>query len=247
MDWKFLLTSFDGRINRAKFWAGIGVLFAVGIVAEFIDMVLSLHLGHSSMGLVTSFAALAAIYFWLALYTKRWHDRDKSGWWTLIVLVPVIGSLWALIELGILEGTRGSNQYADPFDRSQPRGFFGLSGRVSRAAYFLAGLLLAVGQAFPLYRFMLAPEESAGAQMWAVVFGVVFFASLWCNVALAVKRLHDFGKPGILAVSLFVPVISIAAFLFLCFFPGDSGENKYGDRTNAPPGGRDRDRPGAFS
>ena len=26
MDWKWLLTSFDGRINRAKFWAGVGVL-----------------------------------------------------------------------------------------------------------------------------------------------------------------------------------------------------------------------------
>ena len=25
MDWKYLLTSFDGRINRAKFWAAIGV------------------------------------------------------------------------------------------------------------------------------------------------------------------------------------------------------------------------------
>ena len=26
MDWKYLFTSFDGRINRAKFWAGVGVL-----------------------------------------------------------------------------------------------------------------------------------------------------------------------------------------------------------------------------
>jgi uncharacterized membrane protein YhaH (DUF805 family) len=115
--------------------------------------------------------------------------------------------------------------------------FFGLSGRVSRAAYFLGGLLLAIAQALPLYRFMLAAEESAGAQMWAVVFGAVFFASLWCNVALAVKRLHDFGKPGILAVSLFIPVISILAFLVLCLFPGDPAGNRYGHRTNAPPAG----------
>jgi uncharacterized membrane protein YhaH (DUF805 family) len=120
-------------------------------------------------------------------------------------------------------------------DRSQLSWlFFGLSGRVSRAVYFLAGLLLAIAQAFPLYRFMLAPEQSAAAQMWATVFGVVFLASLWCNVALAVKRLHDFGKPGILAVSLFIPVISIVAFLVFCFFPGDRARNQYGDRTNAP-------------
>jgi uncharacterized membrane protein YhaH (DUF805 family) len=111
--------------------------------------------------------------------------------------------------------------------------FFSFSGRVSRAAYFLAGLLLALAQAFPLYRLMLVPEESAAAQMWSSIFGVVFFASLWSNVALAVKRLHDFGKPGIWAVSLFLPVASIIAFLVLCLFPGDPGPNRYGARTNA--------------
>ena len=116
--------------------------------------------------------------------------------------------------------------------------FFSLSGRVGRAAYFLAGLLLAIAQAFPLYRFFLVPEGSPEAQMWATAFSVVFLASLWCNIALAVKRLHDFGKPGILAASLFIPVISIVAFLVLCFFPGDPAGNQYGDRADVPPPGR---------
>ena len=40
MDWKYLLTSFDGRINRAKFWAGIGVFIVLGIVGFIIDFVL---------------------------------------------------------------------------------------------------------------------------------------------------------------------------------------------------------------
>ncbi len=112
--------------------------------------------------------------------------------------------------------------------------FFSISGRVNRAAYFLAGMLLAIAQAFPLYRFMLVPEDSSEAQMWASLFAVLFIASLWCNVALAVKRLHDFSKPGILALSLFVPIVSIAAFLLLCLFPGDRGPNAYGARSNAP-------------
>lgn len=116
--------------------------------------------------------------------------------------------------------------------------FFSLSGRVGRAAYFLAGLLLAIAQAFPLYRYMLVPEDSPQAQMWSMIFGIVFLASLWCNVALAVKRLHDFGKPGILAASLFIPVISIVAFLVLCFFPGDPAPNQYGDRADTQPSGR---------
>jgi len=111
--------------------------------------------------------------------------------------------------------------------------FFGFQGRVSRAAYFLSGLLLAVAQAFPLYRFTLLPEDTPQAQFWALIFGIAIIASLWSNVALGVKRLHDIGRPGILAVALFIPVVSIAAFIALCVFPGDPGPNKYGSRTNA--------------
>lgn len=116
--------------------------------------------------------------------------------------------------------------------------FFKTSGRVSRVAYFLAALLLAIIPAFFLYRFMLLtdgeiPPPGSG-QMWALGFWVTFLASIWSNVALGVKRLHDFGKPGILAVSLFIPVVSILAFIVLCVVPGDPGPNKYGQRTNAP-------------
>ena len=64
---------------------------------------------------VSSIVGLITIYFALAVYAKRWHDRDKSGWWTLIVLVPFIGAIWLLVECGILEGTRGPNRFGpDP-------------------------------------------------------------------------------------------------------------------------------------
>jgi uncharacterized membrane protein YhaH (DUF805 family) len=112
--------------------------------------------------------------------------------------------------------------------------FFGFSGRVGRALYFLAGMLLAVLQAFFLYRFTLVPEGSPAGQAWALAFWLVFLVSLWSNVALGVKRLHDIDRPGILAAALFIPVISIVAFLALCFLPGTPGANRYGP---APGGG----------
>lgn len=112
--------------------------------------------------------------------------------------------------------------------------FFGVSGRVSRAAYFLAGLLLAVVQAFFLYRSVIAQNAGLDASSWEAAFAATFFVSLWSNVALGVKRLHDMDRPGFIAVALFVPVVSIVAFLALCFFPGTPGPNKYGSRTNAP-------------
>lgn len=112
--------------------------------------------------------------------------------------------------------------------------FFKFSGRVSRAAYFLSGLLLAIIQAFLLYRFTLVPEESTAGQMWAVAFWIVVIVSVWSSVALGVKRLHDIGRPGILAAALFVPVISIVAFIALCLIPGETGANRYGERSNSP-------------
>ncbi|MBO6717865.1 MAG: DUF805 domain-containing protein [Rhizobiaceae bacterium] len=116
MDWKYLLTSFEGRINRAKFWAGVGVLFAVGIVANLIDLMLGVRIGSDQgIGILGLIVAVASIYFALAIYAKRWHDRDKSGWWSLIVLIPIIGPIWLLVECGILEGTKGPNRFGpDP-------------------------------------------------------------------------------------------------------------------------------------
>lgn len=110
--------------------------------------------------------------------------------------------------------------------------FFSVSGRVSRAAYFLGGLLVAIVQAFPLYRFTLVPEGTPESNMWALTFFIAFIGSLWSNIALAVKRLHDLDKPGLVALVLFVPVISIIAFVVLCLFPGMPGPNRYGARTN---------------
>ena len=50
-------------------------------------------------------------YIFAAIAAKRWHDRNKSGWWSLLSFVPVLGPLWVLFELGSLPGTPGKNQY----------------------------------------------------------------------------------------------------------------------------------------
>ena len=67
----------------------------------------------SKMALPVSILILITLWPALAIYTKRWHDRDKSGWWSLIMFVPIIGGLWMLIELGFLRGTDGSNRFGD--------------------------------------------------------------------------------------------------------------------------------------
>jgi len=47
----------------------------------------------------------------LAVSIKRWHDRGRTGWWVLVMLVPVVGWLVALVANGFLPGTPGPNRY----------------------------------------------------------------------------------------------------------------------------------------
>lgn len=41
--------------------------------------------------------ALLSLWPGLALVVKRLHDLDKSGWFTLIMLIPIVGPLLLLV------------------------------------------------------------------------------------------------------------------------------------------------------
>lgn len=117
IDWQYLLFQFDGRINRAKFWWGVGGLIVGYIILGVVYGLIDSGAIRGLLGLVY----LAFIWPSLAISIKRWHDRDKSGWWVLIGFIPIIGPIWALIETGFLEGTSGPNQYGpDPLQPDMP-------------------------------------------------------------------------------------------------------------------------------
>jgi uncharacterized membrane protein YhaH (DUF805 family) len=119
-----LLFSFQGRINRAKFWfihIAMDVVFIVLMAIGFGSAALSSGDPDAAMaaagttGIISLLLCIPLIWIGLAISVKRWHDRNKSGWWILISLVPVIGGLWFLIECGFLRGTMGPNTYgSDP-------------------------------------------------------------------------------------------------------------------------------------
>ncbi len=46
-----------------------------------------------------------------AINCKRWHDRGKSGWWSLIEFLPIIGIVAILIECEFMNSEDGENQY----------------------------------------------------------------------------------------------------------------------------------------
>jgi uncharacterized membrane protein YhaH (DUF805 family) len=123
-----LLFSFEGRVRRLHYWlaslgAGFGLSVALLVVFVVVEAVAGaasggdLRAAMSSPAMIVGLLVFVLVYlillFWigLALQIKRWHDRDRSGWWVLSSFVPAVGWIWSLIECGILDGTPGPNRF----------------------------------------------------------------------------------------------------------------------------------------
>ncbi len=109
--WGDFLFSYQGRISRSQYWLKFQLPYfllslAIGIVESVAQ----------TQGALTALWGLAVLWPSLVVAIKRCHDRDRSGWWLLVFyLVPVIGWIWGLVELGFLRGTIGDNRFgADP-------------------------------------------------------------------------------------------------------------------------------------
>ena len=113
---------------------------------------------------------------------------------------------------------------------------FGFRGRIGRKSFWLAALGVILVQAAVVAQIIGTPEDSPQIALWGLVMLVVWIASAWAALALAVKRLHDLNLPGVLAVLLLVPAISFIAFLVLAFMPSSAETNEHGP----PPFPRDR-------
>jgi uncharacterized membrane protein YhaH (DUF805 family) len=135
MDWKYLLTSREGRISRKPYWLATIVLIVVSIIVQLILMPI--------LGPLPTFIVSLPIFFAaFALSLKRAHDRDRPDWYiigfyALLLVFQLIAltsdpmnpgmlagflgipvGIWAvvmLIDLGFLRGTQGANRYgSDP-------------------------------------------------------------------------------------------------------------------------------------
>jgi uncharacterized membrane protein YhaH (DUF805 family) len=117
MDFMNMFLSFNGRLRRMHFWVGFIILWVVEVIimavliGPAIAAAASSGTGPGPLALVGYLLLLVLVWPALALQVKRWHDRDKSGWWVLISFVPFIGALWILIECGFMDGTPGPNKF----------------------------------------------------------------------------------------------------------------------------------------
>ncbi|MBP7118865.1 DUF805 domain-containing protein [Candidatus Woesebacteria bacterium] len=113
------MRNFKGRLNRLDYIIGIlGLIFVVGIpYILVVDRIRSFLFEDSVIGVLVSFAFLALIMTTLSLgmIFRRLHDLNKSGWYFLLTLIPVVGILIA-IYIHLAKGTAGPNRFGAPVE-----------------------------------------------------------------------------------------------------------------------------------
>ena len=111
--------NFSGRSSRSAFWWWVLFQVIVSVVIGAVE-----GGGQASMGdgMMMSYSAGPIAMVWslanflpgLAVSVRRMHDIDKSGWWVLINLIPLIGFI-IYIVWAAGKGTSGQNRFgADP-------------------------------------------------------------------------------------------------------------------------------------
>lgn len=98
---------FSGRACRSEFWYWALFVFVASFCLGILDIAVFPSDEWSPLSTVFS---LAVFLPGLAVGARRLHDINRSGWWLLLWLVPLIG--WViLIVWAIFEGTPGENRF----------------------------------------------------------------------------------------------------------------------------------------
>ncbi|WP_204477422.1 DUF805 domain-containing protein [Aeromonas veronii] len=108
---------FSGRARRTEYWmfvlCNVIVMLLVGMVDKLIG---------GDNELISSIYSLAVLLPSLAVAARRLHDTDRSAWWLLLGLIPIIGTL-VLIYFMVCNGQQGPNRFGDDPKAAPSQGF----------------------------------------------------------------------------------------------------------------------------
>ena len=178
----------------------------------------------------------------LAVIARRLHDTEKSGWWTWVILIPIIGTIqiivWCAQKTQEKENVYGKNPLkqksrTNKFEKIEfldavKIGFnkyITLSGRATRAEfwYFMLAIYIVV---YSILGF--AQDETT----YLILVIIISIISTLILVPITVRRLHDLGKSGWWWWMPLYPIVgSIILFVWLCS-KGEEKKNKYGAKLS---------------
>lgn len=107
--------NFDGRARRKEYWMYILVYVIIMVAFSILGAILGMiaTVLATIVSAISGLLGLALLVPTIAVGVRRLHDTNKSGWFMLLGLVPIVQ--FYLIYLLVIEGDKGDNQYGpDP-------------------------------------------------------------------------------------------------------------------------------------
>jgi uncharacterized membrane protein YhaH (DUF805 family) len=235
---RWILFGFSGRISRKTCWVYFTLLPLALIGISLLLAQLIPTYGSSADEFFSRLTIIqihvSVLMFWpsLALYAKRCHDRNRSGWFQLLAYIPLI-NFYFWVEIFCLRGTHGRNRFGlDPLlpedaqdvavddvdhmteqqqDRAELRQALSPTWNVGRGSLFLyrlGGFALLIGFFMQIYGAAKMLYYSKDA--WPKVLGVIFFGPVGHQLYDSVLYLV-FGLPGMGIIWLLVLPLTIMA------------------------------------
>ena len=104
--------TFNGRTSRKDFWLAILGLFIISFIIGFIGGFISGFFNidtEKSTTIISGIFSLIILIPSIAIEVRRLHDINKSGWYLLLCLIPIIGSLILLVFYCLPAVDEGNN------------------------------------------------------------------------------------------------------------------------------------------
>ncbi|OGX13773.1 MAG: hypothetical protein A2351_00685 [Omnitrophica bacterium RIFOXYB12_FULL_50_7] len=95
---------FSGRARRTEYWMFFLFNFVIAFVLGFIEGIFK------GPGVLFWLYSLAILVPGIAVAIRRLHDTGRSGWWILISLIPVIGTIVFIVFMA-QDSQPNENQY----------------------------------------------------------------------------------------------------------------------------------------
>lgn len=111
---------------------------------------------------------------------------------------------------------------------------FLLKGRLSRGVYWPAYVLIFCIQSAVVAQIMGVGQASLHG-LFTAIGPFVLLASIYSTIAISVKRLHDVGYAGFLALAVLIPFLNVAFAIWVGILPGTPGPNSYGEAADVEP------------
>ncbi|WP_088329397.1 DUF805 domain-containing protein [Lacimicrobium sp. SS2-24] len=101
---------FRGRARRMEYWFFILFNFLISLLMALVDGLTGTFNADTGIGLLGTLYGLAVLIPSIAVTVRRLHDSGRSGWWFLLVFIPVLGGLILLVMM-LFDSQPGDNAY----------------------------------------------------------------------------------------------------------------------------------------